>query len=126
MRFVQNNEQKTAADYCDRLGLPRTIAELTKERLRRAAAKIKADNSGWKGDTGFRVFKLDASSIRAWNPDLVNLDKTLLDHEEHILSGRTEGTLCMSYCSSWVWTCAYRWSLAILQVKPSVRSVAAY
>ena len=69
------------------------ISDLTKERLRRAAAKVKADNPLFSGDTGFRVFKLDNSNIRAWNPDRDNLEKTLLDHEEHILPGRTEADI---------------------------------
>jgi len=86
----ENKDQKTAADFCDQLGKPRTIAELTKERLRRASKKIKDENPMFAGDTGFRVFKLDTSNIRAWNPDRDNLEQTLLDHEEHILSGRTE------------------------------------
>ena len=88
-----NKDQKTAADFCDQLGKPRTIAELTKERLRRAAAKVKSDYPMFAGDTGFRVFKLDNSNIRAWNPDRDNLEKTLLDHEEHILPGRTEADI---------------------------------
>ena len=41
----------------------------------------------------FRVFKLDTSNIRAWNPDRDNLEKTLFDHEEHILPGRTEADI---------------------------------
>ena len=89
----ENSDQKTAADFCDQLGKPRTIAELTKERLRRAGAKAKANNPMFAGDTGFRVFKLDTSNIRAWNPDRDNLEKTLLDHEEHILPGRTEADI---------------------------------
>ena len=36
----ENKDQRTAADYCDKLKRPRNIAELTKERLRRAAKKI--------------------------------------------------------------------------------------
>ncbi|PLY12888.1 MAG: site-specific DNA-methyltransferase [Sedimenticola sp.] len=85
-----DKEQKTAADLCDNLGKPRTIAELTKERLSRAAAKVKADNPMFVGDTGFRVFKLDHSNIRAWNPDSADLERSLLDHQEHILDGRSE------------------------------------
>jgi len=71
----------------------RAISGITKERLRRAGAKVKADNPMFAGDTGFRVFKLDTSNIRAWNPDRDNLEKTLLDHEEHILPGRTEADI---------------------------------
>ena len=85
--------EKAAVDYCDKIGKPRTIAELTKERLRRAAAKVKADYPKFSGDTGFRVFKLDHSNIRAWNPDRDDLAQTLLDHEEHILAGRTENDI---------------------------------
>jgi adenine-specific DNA-methyltransferase len=86
----ENKDQKTAADFCDKLGKPRTIAELTKERLRRAAKKIKDDNPLFAGDLGFRVFKLDSSNIRAWEPDRDNLNQTLLDHAEHLKEGRTE------------------------------------
>ncbi|MCE8039760.1 site-specific DNA-methyltransferase [Halomonas sp. MCCC 1A11062] len=88
-----NKEQKIAAEFCDRLGKPRTIAELTKERLRRASAKIKADSPMFAGDTGFRVFKLDTSNIRAWNPQPEDLEASLLDHQEHILPGRSEDDL---------------------------------
>lgn len=85
-----DREQKTAADFCDKLGKPHTIAELTKERLRRAAAKIKADNPEWQGDLGFRVFKLDTSNIRAWNPSPENLEASLFNHQDHLLEGRSE------------------------------------
>jgi adenine-specific DNA-methyltransferase len=69
----ENKNQKVAADFCDKIGKPRNIAELTKERLRRAGAMInkqlainkqKAEGSLFTGhcpspiDTGFRVFKL--------------------------------------------------------------------
>jgi len=82
--------QKAAAEFCDGLGKPRNIAELTKERLRRAAKKIKDENPLFTGDLGFRVFKLDSSNIRAWEPDREDLEKTLLDSVEHLKPGRTE------------------------------------
>ncbi len=86
----ESKDQKVAAEFCDKLGKPRSIAELTKERLRRAGVKVKADNPGWQGDTGFRVFKLDTSNIRAWNPRPDDLEATLLDHQDHLLEGRSE------------------------------------
>ena len=89
----ENKDQKTAADYCDQIGKPRTIAELTKERLRRAGANIKAENPMFAGDTGFRVFKLNTSNIQPWNPDSSNLEQTLLDHANHIVAGRTENDI---------------------------------
>ena len=85
-----NKDQKKAAAFCDKLGKPRNIAELTKERLRRAAKKIKDENPMFAGDLGFRVFKLDSTNILEWEPDRDNLDKTLLDHMEHIKEGRSQ------------------------------------
>jgi len=88
-----NKEQKTAADFCEKLQLLSTIAELTKERLRRTITKIKTETSLFAGDLGFRVFKLDTSNINAWEPNLDNLEQTLLDHMEHIKTGRNEADI---------------------------------
>jgi adenine-specific DNA-methyltransferase len=85
-----NKDQRIAAEFCDRIGKPRNIAEITKERLRRAAKKIKDENPMFAGDLGFRVFKLDSSNLRAWEPDGDNLHQTLLDSVEHIKADRTE------------------------------------
>ncbi|MEE8057921.1 MAG: site-specific DNA-methyltransferase [Pseudomonadales bacterium] len=45
----------------------KTIAEISKERIRRAGKKIKEDNTGKEGienlDTGFRVFKIDSTNM---------------------------------------------------------------
>lgn len=87
---LDNSDQKTAAEFCDKLGKPRTIAEITKERLRRAGDKLKAENPDWQGDTGFRVFKLDTSNIRAWNPQPENLQDALLDYQNNLRAGRSE------------------------------------
>ncbi len=84
------SENKVAADYCDQLNKPRTIAELTKERLRRAGKKIREENPMFAGDLGFRIFKLDSSNIRAWEPDRDNLAATLEQHAEHLKTDRTE------------------------------------
>ncbi|MGV1784387.1 MULTISPECIES: site-specific DNA-methyltransferase [Agrobacterium] len=82
-------DQKASANYCDKLEKPRTIAELTKERLRRAGQKFKDDTS-FEGDLGFRVFKLSRSNIRAWEPISSDVEGTLLANAEHIVPGRTE------------------------------------
>ena len=42
------------------------------------------------GDFGFRVFKLDTSNIRAWEPDRDNLDGALLKNIDHIKLDRSE------------------------------------
>lgn len=104
-------EQKLATDWCDQLGKPRTIAELTKERLRRAATKIRAASASQTGatgqlgledtfqppapapDLGFRVFKLDHSNIRAWNPQPADLEQAVIDYQDHLLAGRSESDI---------------------------------
>jgi adenine-specific DNA-methyltransferase len=82
--------QKDSAAFCDQLGRPRTIAELTKERLRRAARKIREENPMFAGDLGFRVFRLASSNIRAWEPNRDDLPKTLEASIEHLKTDRTE------------------------------------
>ena len=81
--MVQLPEPSERHDY-------ETIAEITKERLRRAGSKIKDENPMFAGDLGFRVFKLDTSNIRAWEPGRGDLDKTLLDSIDHIKPDRSE------------------------------------
>ena len=71
-------------------GGPATIAELTKERLRRTASQIKEENPLFAGDLGFRVFKLDTSNIRAWEPDRNDLEGTLLNSIDHIKPNRSQ------------------------------------
>ncbi len=83
-------EHQEAAKFCDHLSKPRVLSELTKERLRRAGAKVRKENPLFKGDTGFRVFKLDSSNIRTWDPNRDKLAETLHEHAEHLLPGRTE------------------------------------
>jgi adenine-specific DNA-methyltransferase len=85
-----SKDQKAAADFCNGIGRPHTIAELTKERLRRAAKKIKSDNPLFAGDLGFRVFKLASSNIRAWDPDRDKLAETIEASIEHLKTDRTE------------------------------------
>ncbi len=64
-----NKNQKTSADFCDKLCKSRNIAELPKECLRHAVEKTKNENFMFAGDLGFRVFKLDTSNIGVWDPD---------------------------------------------------------
>ena len=87
---IDPEANSVASKFCDELMKPRNISELTKERLRRAAAKVKADNPLFSGDTGFRVFKLDHSNIRAWSPNPADLEATLFEHQDHLVEGRSE------------------------------------
>lgn len=81
--------QKTTAHLCDALGRPRTLVEVTKERLRRAAAEIGASHSLTPPDTGFRVFKLDSADLREWDGTPEHLERTLLDTRPRIKPDRT-------------------------------------
>jgi adenine-specific DNA-methyltransferase len=90
---TENKDQKVSADCCDALKKPRNIAELTKERLRRAATKIKGENPMFTGDVGFRVFKLATSNITEWAPDRDDLPATLEQAVEHLRQDRTEADI---------------------------------
>ncbi|HKI20753.1 MAG TPA: hypothetical protein VKA15_22875, partial [Isosphaeraceae bacterium] len=83
-------EQEIAAQFCDSVGKPRNLCEVTKERLRRAAKKIKTENAPYRGDLGFRVFKLASTNIREWDPDRHDLSRAILDSAEHLKTDRTE------------------------------------
>lgn len=55
----------------------RSIAEISKERIRRAANKLKEEKPTFKGDLGFKAFKLDATNINSWNADFETLEDEL-------------------------------------------------
>lgn len=59
----QRQTKQRACDFLDSIAKPRTIAEITKERLRRAGAKIRQEHPDFHGDLGFKVFKLADSTI---------------------------------------------------------------
>ena len=75
----------------------KTIAEISKERIRRAAAKIKAELESNTNllteekasvDLGFRVFKLQKSNFKVWDAtlekDTTNIQLALEAHIDHI------------------------------------------
>jgi adenine-specific DNA-methyltransferase len=68
----------------------RHISDFTKERIRRASSKIRAENPLFIRDTGFRVFKLDTSNIRAWSPNRSDLEGSLFANIEHVQPGRSD------------------------------------
>jgi adenine-specific DNA-methyltransferase len=81
----------------DRKDYP-TIAEITKERVRRVIQKMNKKEAGQlalnsKQDRGFRVFKLAESNFKGWDAqsprDAQALAKQLELHIDHIRPGRT-------------------------------------
>ena len=84
---------QNAIDFCDSIGRPHVLTEIGKERIRRAAKKIKEENPLFAGDMGFKVFKLDTSNIIPWNPDPDNIELTMRNVVENMLVGRTRQDL---------------------------------
>ena len=90
-----SNDKKTilknAIELCEKLGVKHKLTELSKERIRRAGEKIKAEveeqNAQLKlgeepkkvPDIGFKVFKLDSSNLKKWNP---NVGMVMKEHQE--------------------------------------------
>jgi adenine-specific DNA-methyltransferase len=69
-----------------------SIAQITRERLRRTGKSMRPSKNETM-DIGFRSFKLASSNLRAWNPISGNLQADLLDHQDHLLMGRSEQDL---------------------------------
>lgn len=68
----------------------KNIAEISKERIRRAAAKIQSENSDYQGDLGFKVFKLDSTNIKPWELDFDLTEQDLEDQISNIKPDRTQ------------------------------------
>lgn len=102
----ENKAQQVAMRFCDELGKPRNIAEICKERLRRAGIKIKEDSAQRKStdklDIGFRVLKIDTSNMADiyYAPDA--LDKAKFDmFVDNIKPDRTAEDLLFQVILDW-------------------------
>ena len=81
-----------------------TIADITKERVRRVIAKLGDEDAGkldldggTTPDRGFRVFKLAESNFKPWNAQVAHdaqaLEEQLDMHVEHVREGRSNEDL---------------------------------
>jgi adenine-specific DNA-methyltransferase len=70
----------------------KTLADIGKERIRRAGKKIAEENPDKAKDLdlGFKVFKLDSSNIKGWDGNPEDLETSLFDAQENIKADRTE------------------------------------
>lgn len=70
----------------------KTIAEIGKERIRRAGKKIVEENPEKAKDLdfGFKVFKLDSSNIQSWDGDPENLEESLFKAQDNIKDDRSQ------------------------------------
>ena len=97
-----DKDEKIACEFLSEIGKPLILSEIGKERIRRAGDKIKKEieqeNQQLKlgeepkkvPDIGFKVFQLDSSNIKKWNPDTKDLEKSLFDQVNNFVDGRTE------------------------------------
>ena len=95
--IVQLPENSDKAGY-------ETIAEITKERIRRAGEKIKTENAtiATNLDVGFRVLKIDTSNIVDvyYAPDVVK-QSDLIAHADNIKADRTAEDLLFQVLVDW-------------------------
>jgi len=100
-KIIQN-----AIDFCKLNELAETIAEISKERLRRAGTKIKADNADKEVidnlDIGFRVLKIDSSNMKDvyYKPDELN-QADLLELASNIKEDRSAEDLLFQVMLDW-------------------------
>ncbi len=72
----------------------KNICEIGKERIRRAGKKIKEEHPDWKGDTGFRVLKVDSSNMEDvfYTPAATDMQNLFADN---IKADRTDEDLLL-------------------------------
>ena len=76
----------------------KNIADISKERIRRAAKKIKEENPDYNGDLGFKVFKLDSSNIKRWDASFDTLESDLMDAVDYLVKDRTDEDVLYELC----------------------------
>jgi adenine-specific DNA-methyltransferase len=92
--LVQLPELTDAEDFT-------SIADITKERVRRVIKKLNEEDAGKldlkggpKQDRGFKVFKLQSSNFKAWDADVPKesaaVAQQLEMHVHHLIEGRTQ------------------------------------
>ncbi len=101
--LVQIPEQCESTTEAYRAGY-KTIAEVSKERIRRAGAKIKAENATNASnlDIGFRVLKTNTSNMKDvyYVPDAVK-QSDLVAHADNIKEDRTPEDLLFQVLVDW-------------------------
>ena len=85
----KNKDHLPSIKFCELNELRLSLAELTKERIRRAAKKILDENPDYTGDLGFKVFKLDSSNIKRWEANFDTLEEDLFNAVDYIKQDRT-------------------------------------
>lgn len=69
------------------------ICEIGQQRINLSGEKIFKENEKYNLDTGFKVFKLDTSNLKIWDPNTDNLEQNLFDLQDNIKESRTQKDL---------------------------------
>lgn len=103
--MVQLSEQTDEKSEAHKAGY-KNIAEISKERIRRAGKKILEDNAGKEGienlDIGFRVLKIDSTNMKDvyYTPDTLK-QADMLDLASNIKEDRTAEDLLFQVMLDW-------------------------
>ena len=103
--MVQLPEQTDEKSEAFKTGY-KNIAEISKERIRRAGKKILADNADKKDienlDIGFRVLKIDSTNMKDvyYTPDALK-QADMLDLADHIKADRSSEDLLFQVMLDW-------------------------
>ena len=89
----ENRDQAVAARFCESIRRPATVAELTKERLRRCGRVAGGKLPTGPGDLGFRVFKLDSGNIEPWDPATKDVPSAIAKAVDNIKADRSDDDL---------------------------------
>ena len=103
--MVQLSEQTDEKSEAHKTGY-KNIAEISKERIRRAGKKILEDNAGKEGienlDIGFRVLKVDSTNMKVvyYTPDALK-QSDLIEMASNIKEDRTSEDLLFQVMLDW-------------------------
>ena len=99
-----NVDHEAAIEFCRSINKPGNIAEIGKERIRRAGKRIKDENALTAPDLdiGFRVLKIDSSNMKDvyYAPDAVK-QGDLLAQVDNIREDRTAEDLLFQVLLDW-------------------------
>ena len=90
--MVQLPEQVDEKHEAFKVGY-KNICDIGKDRIRRAGDMISADSKNTGIDTGFKVFKLDDSNIKRWDPNTKDLENTIFNSTQNMKENRTQEDL---------------------------------
>jgi adenine-specific DNA-methyltransferase len=71
----------------------KNLCEIGRERINRAGDSIIKEANNTQLDIGYKVFKLDSSNVKPWDPNLEDLEQGMLEQLENVKEDRTREDL---------------------------------